>query len=146
MLQNIIAYILPGGCTRYILGRGTCHREGYLFSRYWYKERYQVSQFWYKETVPISRFFYEIYNFGYTFSKIGIKSGILFQNIGIRKGYVFEASMARPRPKSGQVHPAGYTHGARLSNSRPFLNHLILKLKMHQPEFSQIFLAVDKVL
>ena len=42
------------------------------------------------------------YKVGYTFSKIGIRSGILFQNIGIiRNGYVFEASMARPRPKSG---------------------------------------------
>ena len=41
------------------------------------------------------------------FRKIGIRSGILFQKIGIRDVYVFEASMARPRPKSGQVHPPG---------------------------------------
>ena len=41
------------------------------------------------------------------FRKIGIRSGILFDEIGIRNGYVFEASMARPRPKSGQVHPPG---------------------------------------
>ena len=40
--------------------------------------------------------------------KIGISSGILFQKIGIRDGYVFEASMAGPRPKSGQVHPTGF--------------------------------------
>ena len=39
------------------------------------------------------------------FRKIGIRSGILFQKIGTRNGYVFEALMARPRPKSGQVHP-----------------------------------------
>ena len=39
------------------------------------------------------------------FRKVGIRSGILFQLIGIRNGYVFAASMARPRPKSGQVHP-----------------------------------------
>ena len=39
------------------------------------------------------------------FRKIGIRSGILFQKIGKRNGYFFEASMARPRPKSGQVHP-----------------------------------------
>ena len=39
------------------------------------------------------------------FRKIGIRSGVLFQKIGIRNGYVFEASMARPQPKSGQVHP-----------------------------------------
>ena len=41
------------------------------------------------------------------FRKIGIRSGILFQKISIRNGYIFEASMARPRPKSGQVHPRG---------------------------------------
>ena len=39
--------------------------------------------------------------------EIGIRSGILFPKIGIRNGYVFEASMARPQPKSGQVHPPG---------------------------------------
>ena len=41
------------------------------------------------------------------FQKIGIKSGIHFGKIGIRNGYVFETSMARPRPKSGQVPPPG---------------------------------------
>ena len=41
------------------------------------------------------------------FRKIGIRSGILFQKIGIRNGYVVEALMARPRRKSGQVHPPG---------------------------------------
>ena len=25
------------GCTTYIWDTGTCHREGYLFSRYWYE-------------------------------------------------------------------------------------------------------------
>ena len=39
------------------------------------------------------------------FRKIGIKSGIHFGKIGIRNGYVFETSMARPRPKAGQVPP-----------------------------------------
>ena len=39
--------------------------------------------------------------------KIGMRSGILFQKAGIRNGYVFAASMARPRPKSDQVHPPG---------------------------------------
>ena len=42
---------------------------------------------------------------GIYFGKIGIKSGIQFGKIGIRNGYVFETSMARPRPKSGQVPP-----------------------------------------
>ena len=41
------------------------------------------------------------------FRKIGIKSGIHFGKIGVRNGYVFETSMARPRPKSGQVPPPG---------------------------------------
>ena len=56
------------------------------------------------------------YKVGYTFSKNWYKGilyqrvfliGYTFQKIGIRKGYVFEASMAGPRPKSGQVHPPG---------------------------------------
>ena len=42
---------------------------------------------------------------GLYFRKIGIKSGIHFGNFGIRNGYVFETSMARPRPKFGQVPP-----------------------------------------
>ena len=42
---------------------------------------------------------------GIYFRKIGIKSGIHLGKIGIRNGYVFETSMARPRPKSGQVPP-----------------------------------------
>ena len=44
---------------------------------------------------------------GILFRKIGIRSGIHFRKIGIRNGYVFEAWMALPRPKSGQVHPRG---------------------------------------
>ena len=60
----------------------------------WYKERYQFSQFWYKELYLFSRFLDEIYKVGYTFTKNWYKVG-----------YVFAASMARPRPKSGQVHP-----------------------------------------
>ena len=44
---------------------------------------------------------------GIYFRKIGIKSGIHFGKIGSRNGYVFETSMARPRPKSGQVPPPG---------------------------------------
>ena len=36
----------PGvGGTIHILGTGTCHREGYRFSRFWCKERYRFSQF-----------------------------------------------------------------------------------------------------
>ena len=97
----------PGGCTAHISGTGTCHPEGYLFSRYWYKERYQLSQLWYKEQYLFSRFLDEIYKVGYTFSKNWYKVGYTFQKIGIRNGYVFDSSMAGPRPKSGQVHPPG---------------------------------------
>ena len=39
-----------------------------------------------------------------------MKSGIHFGKIGIRSGYVFETSMARPRPKSGQVPPPPGSH------------------------------------
>ena len=39
----------------------------------------------------------------YFIREFGIRSGIPLTKIGIRNGYVFEASMARPRPKSGQV-------------------------------------------
>ena len=52
------------------------------------------------------------------FRKIGIRSGILFQKSGIRNGYVVEASMARPRPKFGQVHPPGsLTHPVDLTST-----------------------------
>ena len=44
---------------------------------------------------------------GVYFRKLVIKSGIHFGKIGIRNWYVFEASMARSRPKSGQVPPLG---------------------------------------
>ena len=50
--------------------------------------------------------------------KIGKKSGIHLGRIGIRNEYVFEASMARPRPKSGQV-PLGKT---LLTKWSPFLS------------------------
>ena len=73
--------LAPGGCTTYISGTGTCHREGYLFSRYWYKERDQFSQLWYKERYLFSRFLYEIYKVGYTLPKIGIRSGIFFKKL-----------------------------------------------------------------
>ena len=46
------------------------------------------------------------YKVGYTFSKNWYKVGYtFFQKLRIRNGYVFETSMARTRPKSGQVHP-----------------------------------------
>ena len=123
---------------------GTCHRGGYLFSRYWYKERYHFSQFLYKERYLFSRFLCEIHKVGYTFSKNWRKVGYAFQKIGIRNGYVFEVSMARPRPKSGQVHPLGYlpddggpifnVYGAAAASPRPlracpqFQNYLLLDL------------------
>ena len=40
---------------------------------------------------------------GLYFWKIGIKSGRHFGKVGIRNKYVFEASMACPHPKFGQV-------------------------------------------
>ena len=43
---------------------------------------------------------------GIYFPDIGIKNGINFHNFGIRNCYVFEAWMARPPSKSGQVHPS----------------------------------------
>ena len=52
----------PEGFTTYILGTGTCHWEGYRFSRYWYKERYEFSQFRYKERYRISRFWRGVYH------------------------------------------------------------------------------------
>ena len=55
------------------------------------------------------------------FCKIGLRSGILFQKIGIRNGYVFEALMARPRPKSGQVHPPGQFHLQNSENDETLL-------------------------
>ena len=53
--------------------------------------------------------------------KVCISSGILFQKIGIRNGYVFEASMADPQPKSGQVHPQGYFNSIIISMPLDFI-------------------------
>ena len=47
---------IPGGASIHILGTGTSHREGYRFSRFWYKERYRFSRFWYKERYRFSQF------------------------------------------------------------------------------------------
>ena len=58
--------------------------------------------------------------------RIGIKSGIHFGKIGIWNGYVFEASMARPRPKSGQV-PCG---GERAERGRLILTLFKLTRKL----------------
>ena len=53
------------------------------------------------------------------FSKIGIKPSILFRKIGMRIGWHFEAGMARPYPKSGQVqslgHPFPHSKGITLT-------------------------------
>ena len=51
------------------------------------------------------------YKVGYTMvNRIAIllTMGIHFGKIGTRDGYVSEASMRRPRPKSGQVPPPKY--------------------------------------
>ena len=47
------------------------------------------------------------------YRKIGIKSGILSRKICLRNGYNSYASMARPRPKCGQVQPPGQWHHPR---------------------------------
>ena len=58
------------------------------------------------------------YKEGHTFSKNWYKVGYTFsKKIGIRNGYVFETLMARPRPKSGQVHPPGSVH-RKIRNGR----------------------------
>ena len=69
----------PGGCTAHILDTGTCHWEGYLFSRYWYKERYQFSQFGVRNGTDLQDFAMK-YEVGYTFSKNLHKFGYTFSN------------------------------------------------------------------
>ena len=57
-IQRLVCnmYTRGGGGTIHILGTGTCNREGYRFSRFWYKEWYQFSRFWYKERYQFSQF------------------------------------------------------------------------------------------
>ena len=99
------------GCYKYILGMGTCHQEGYRFSRYWYHERY-------KERYRLSRF--SIRNIssgmhirkvgmrsGTYYRKIGMSSGTIFQKIGVRSGHVFETAVGGPWSQYGRVHLAG---------------------------------------
>ena len=60
-----------------------------------------MQDFWYKYKVG-----YTFRIIGIHFLKIRIKSGILFRRVG-KERVCFEALIARPRPKSGQVHPSG---------------------------------------
>ena len=99
--------VTRGGVHYIYFGKGACHRERYLFSRYWYKSGIHFQNFGIRNGTHFQDFYMKYIRSGILLRKIGIRSGILFQNIGIRNRYVFEASMARPRPKSGQVHPPG---------------------------------------
>ena len=60
-----------------------------------------------------------------------MKSGIHFGIIGIRNGYVFETSMARPRPKAGQVPPGTLT----VFSTRICINIASNKTKFNYWEF-----------
>ena len=73
---------------------------------------------------------------------VPVKSGIHFGKIGIRNGYVFETSMARPRPKSGQVAP----RGARgpLRSFRPLFSHFAT-MKFCKVEFTDTSSALETV-
>ena len=87
-------YSYPGEDTIHILGTGTCHREGYRFSRFWYKQRYRFSRFLYKERYQFFSIFTIGIGSGMHFQKIGIclknwykviKSGLHFGKIGIER-------------------------------------------------------------
>ena len=96
-------HFTPGGCTTEISGMGTCHPEGYLFSRYWYKERYQFSQFWGIEFQDFGM----KYKVGYTFSRNLYKVGYTFQLV---QGTCISLKPRWHVPtESGQVHSPGQT-------------------------------------
>ena len=105
VMSAVCGCTLPGGCTRYISGTGTCHREGYYFPDIGIKNGINFQNFGIWNGTCFQNIYMKYISSDILFRKIGIRSGILFQKIGIRNGYVFEASMARPRPKSVQVHP-----------------------------------------
>ena len=99
-------YAISLGVTIHILGTGTCHREGYQFQRFWCRNGTDFYDLGLRNSIDaFSENWYKVGSSIY-FRKIGIKSGIHFGKSGIRNGYGFEASMARPRPKPGQVPPS----------------------------------------
>ena len=55
-----------------------------------------------KYKVRLSKTWYEVW---YGISENWHKVGYTLSKIGLMNGYDFEASMARPRSKCGQVHP-----------------------------------------
>ena len=68
-----------GGGTIHILGTGTCHREGYRFSRFWYKERYRFHDFGMRNGINF-RNFNNLYRVVYAFSENWYKVGYTFWN------------------------------------------------------------------
>ena len=78
------------------------------FGTFWKKGSAVNENFGIRNGTSFQDFYMKHIRLDILFRKIGIRSGILFQEIGIRNGYVFEASMVRPRPKSGQVHPRAF--------------------------------------
>ena len=70
---------------------------------------------------------------GIYFRKISIKSGRHFGTFGIRNGYVFEASMARARPKSGQVPPPRVSVILAMNKSRKYTDKCFFNSRINKP-------------
>ena len=112
MKQNMSKYQI-----QQIVGGGALHifrlweraiGKGIYFPAIGIKNGINFHNFGIRNGTDLQDFYLKYIRSDILFRKIGIRSGILFQTIGIRNkrnGYVFEASMACPRPKSGQVHP-----------------------------------------
>ena len=66
-----------GGGTIHILGMGTCHREGYRFSQFWYSNGINFRNFhnWYSVGYAFSKNWYKV---GYTLRKNWYKERVCF--------------------------------------------------------------------
>ena len=106
-MSRILKEIIRGGALHIFRVRGRAIGKGIYFPDIGIKNGITFHNFGIRNGTYFQDFYMKYIRSDILFRKIGIRSGILFQKIGTRNGYVFEVLMARPRPKSGQVHPLG---------------------------------------
>ena len=110
----------PGGALHIFRVRGRAIGKGIYFPDIGIKNGINFHNVGIRNGIYFQDFYMKCIRSDILSRKIGIRSGILFQKIGIRNGYVFKASMARPLPKSGQVHPPGAMNASALNTALRF--------------------------